>query len=275
MLVVVFVLLSATTVMAQEVAGVQFFPIVARTAGVGTSQWVTDLTVHNAMDQTIEVGLQFFPANQTNTFDLAFPTRITLSARETRLVDDVLATIFGYDTDIKGALIVAVDEGMIPGNPEDAQIAAVTRTYNAADPAGTYGQTVPSLAVEAVDATPLIATGARNDAVFRSNVGVVAVSMGQMKVHIRILGPTGSVIAEVTKTIPAFSVKQWSFQQLGVGSVDGALTVEVSIDPSSVSPDPCGEMPNAVFAYVSKVDNGTGDAEFLYLAPSGEEECGF
>ncbi len=44
---VVFCILAMVATLpavAQEVDGVQFFPVVARTTGVGTSQWVSDLT---------------------------------------------------------------------------------------------------------------------------------------------------------------------------------------------------------------------------------------
>ena len=43
--------------------------ILARTAGVGGTQWVSDLTVHNYRPYPMEVGIQFFPAAQGNDFD--------------------------------------------------------------------------------------------------------------------------------------------------------------------------------------------------------------
>jgi len=157
----VFVL--SGVVSAQEVDGVQFFPIVARTAGVGGSQWVTDLTIHNLQDESIAVGLQFFPANQANTFDMSFPDRV--------------------------------------------------------------------------------------------------------------LDADATIVAEGSRTVPRLSVKQWSLSQLGVGMEEGSLTVELWLDPGSVSPDPCDDPVNAIIGYVSKVDNGTGDAEFLYAAPSEYLDC--
>ncbi len=107
--VVVCLVLCAGVGYAQEVDGVQFFPVVARTAGVGSSQWVTDLTVNNLLGEAVTVGIQFFPANQANSFDPSFPTRFALGPRQTQVIEDVLATTFGYDSDIKGALVVSVD----------------------------------------------------------------------------------------------------------------------------------------------------------------------
>ncbi len=267
-------LILSGAVSAQEVEGVQFFPIVARTAGVGGSQWVTDLTIHNLQDESITVGLHFFPANQANTFDTTFPDRVTIGPRETRLLEDVLSGVFAHSTDVKGALLVSADQDMIPGNPEDTQIVATTRTYNKADPAGTYGQSVPSLDTAARTEAPVVATGARNDAQFRSNVGVVNLSLfGSITFRYRVLGSDGTTIAEGSRSVPKLSVKQWSLAQFGVGSVEGSLTVELWLDPQDVSPDPCDEPLNSIIGYVSKVDNGTGDAEFLYAAPTEDIDC--
>ena len=47
--------LTAPGVSAQEIAHTQFFPILARTAGVGGTQWVSDLTVHNLTDTEVVI----------------------------------------------------------------------------------------------------------------------------------------------------------------------------------------------------------------------------
>ena len=267
-------LMATVPAIAQEHVSTLVFPVVARTAGVGDSQWVTDLTVNNLLDEDVTLALQFFPENQANVFDPTFPTRMSLGPRETMLIEDVLATVFAYDTDIKGVLLVTVDPDMIAGNHEDANIAGITRTYNAADPSGTYGQSVPGLAPLAVTAAPIVATGARHDAAYRSNVGIVSISMsGQIRVHYRILGPSGEVLAEGSRTIPPVSLRQFSFGQLGVSEFDGAATVELRIDEGDVSDEPCEMGSAAIIGYVSKIDNGTGDAEFVSALLTEPDPC--
>lgn len=168
-------------------------------------------------------------------------------------------------------LVVTVDADLVSGNSQDANIAGVTRTYNAADPAGTYGQSVSSSEAYAVNMAPLVATGARFDSSFRSNLGVGSIGFfEELRFHYRVLGPNGGVLAEGSDTIPPLSVRQWSFQQLGVTSVDGGMTVEVWLDEGSISEEPCESGASAIIAYVSKVDRGTGDAEFIHaLATEG------
>lgn len=275
-LVLVAVLAAAASTAAQEIYPVQFFPVVARGAGLAGTMWVTDLTIHNPTEQPVTVGLQFFPANQDNLFNPFFPTRVTLQPGQTMLIPDVLQETFGYTGDIKGGLGVVSSGDYIPGNSADARVLSVTRTYNVGSSQGTFGQTVPSLITSLnVGWAPSFITGARNDGEFRSNLGIGSVSLiAPIRVHYRIMNPDGGAIVEGSKMIRVASMNQWSFDQLGVGTVDGPLTVELWLDPANVSPDPCAEeVPPAFMAYVSKVDNGTGDAEFLNSAPMAPFLC--
>jgi len=274
--IVIFILaiLVSVPVTAFEYGDTLVFPVVARTAGAGDSQWVSDLTINNLLGESITVGLQFYPENQANELDMDFPDRVDLGPRETIVIGDVLAEIFGYDTNVKGMLLVTANSGMIDGNNPDANIAAVTRTYNAADPAGTYGQSVPALDVFFPLSSPILATGARHDASYRSNLGVASLALFQnVTVHYRVLNPDGTVAAEGTRTVPKLSMRQWSFQQLGVSPTEGAMTVEVWLDPDDVADDPCDFGEPAILAYVSKVDSGTGDAEFIYAFWTTNNPC--
>ncbi|HOC43857.1 MAG TPA: hypothetical protein PKJ99_12650 [Thermoanaerobaculales bacterium] len=269
-------LFAALPAAGQQISDFQVFPIVARTAGVGGTQWVSDLTMFNPHDHALTVGLQFFPADQANTFNFLMPDRVTLDPRETVIFEDVLHGFFGYDTDIKGALVASSDHELIPANPENDDFTAVTRTYNIGSPLGTFGQTIPAL--ESTYNPGLgssFATGARNDDRFRSNLGIVNLSLDEeIRVHYRIRSANGTILVEGLKAIPAVSVRQWSFAQLGIGHASGPLTVELWLDPGSVTPDPCNaDFPNMFVGYVSKVDGnptGTGDGEFIYAAPAGE-----
>ncbi len=272
-------LIAAAPAVAQEIAHSQFIPVVARTSGAGGTQWLSDLTVVNLTDLELEVGLQFLPADHANIFDPSFPTRITLAAHETTLTTDVLGTLFGYETNIKGSLLLTVDSNMISSNPEGGLILATTRTYNTGSADGTFGQTVPALGliINAAGSSSFV-TGARNDADFRSNLGIVSLALfAQITVHYTVRDGQGATVAEGAKSIPPASMSQWSFPDLGVGPTDGPLTVELWLDPADVYPDPCATpFPNMFIAYVSKVDgnpNGTGDGEFIYAAPMEPYDC--
>ncbi|HSL16846.1 MAG TPA: hypothetical protein VLB51_02980 [Methylomirabilota bacterium] len=274
---VIAVCLVSVPAIAQEMLDMQVFPVVARGPGLVGTVWVTDLVVTNPMDQPVTVGMQFLPERQDNMFNPMFPDRVTLAPGETVIAEDVLQSMFGYDDAVKGALALVCDPAYLVGNPEGAVILAVTRTYNVGSDLGTFGQTVPSLVINVnVGWASSFITGARNDADFRSNLGIAGTSpTAPMTVHYRIKDSSGLPLAEDTKTIRVASMQQWSFEQLGVGEVDGPLTVELWLDPASAAQDPCTQdFPNGFFAYVSKVDNGTGDAEFLVASAMEPFYCG-
>lgn len=270
-LVMMGVSLLAMPAVAQEMLNTQVFSVVARGAGLAGTQWVTDLAVFNPTDADLVVGMQFFPGAQDNLLDPTFPERMTLAPHETRMVEDVLLNTFGYDEDIKGALILICDPDVITDNAEGATMLAVTRTYNTGGAEGTFGQTVPSLVAGGLNVgwDSSFVTGARNDDAFRSNLGIAGQSLfGTLRVFYRIMDQEGTILVEGSKRIRIASMNQWSFDSLGVGSVDGPLTVELWLDPANMDEDPCEPIfPSGFLAYVSKVDNGTGDAEFLTAAP--------
>ena len=278
----ILALFAALPVSAQEIAHTQFFPILARTAGAGGTQWVTDMTVHNHSDHDLVVGVQFLEADKANVFNPSFPDRFPIGARETIFFQDVLNEIFGFETDIKGAMVVTVDPQLVPGsnNPVGSEIIATTRTYNVGDPAGTFGQTVPATG-QVINAAPTksVVTGVINSTRFRSNLGAMNMTfIDDLRIKIRILDAAGQEVVPVKeKTLQPASVSQWSLQSLGVPKADGPLTIELWMHPDDVLADPCAaNFPTMFIAYVSKVDgnpDGTGDAEFIYSAPNDPYDC--
>jgi len=278
----ILALVAAIPVSAQEIAHTQFFPILARTAGAGGTQWVTDMTVHNHSDHDLVVGVQFLEADKANIFNPSFPDRFPIGARETILFQDVLNELFGFETDIKGAMVVTADPQLVQGsgNPVGSEIIATTRTYNIGDPAGTFGQTVPATG-QVINAAPTksVVTGVINSTRFRSNLGAMNMTfIDDLRIKIRVLNAAGQEVIPVKeKTLKPASVSQWSLQSLGVPKTDGPLTIELWMHPDDVLADPCAaNFPTMFIAYVSKVDgnpDGTGDAEFIYAAPNDPYDC--
>ena len=192
------VLAVSAPLAAQEIADTQVFPAAAHIAGAPPSMWVSDVAVTNLNDLSIVVGFQFLPENKAHTiFDLRFDDQVTLAARETRLFEDVVANLLGYTGDVKGLLIVTCSNEMLlgSGNPDDIQILATMRTYDVSSPVGTYGQTIPSSIDMILNETgaPSYITGARNDDTFRSNLGVVGISLTDIMIHYRIRRANGTV----------------------------------------------------------------------------------
>lgn len=279
------VLLFVALVVLPQAAGAQDYPntyllpVVAHTAGTGNppTYWVSDVTLYNPNDSAIVVGLAFFPFGQSNFFDGTYPVTLELDPHETRLVEDVLGTLFNVETDLKGFLLFTSANDEIPSNPEDSGFALTSRTYNTGSPQGTYGQTVSGTELYwNGSATPSLITGIRNGEHYRSNLGVVNLSLQEIRLHWRIRTADGSPLVWGTFHLRPLEGEQWSLTSLLTSaSVDPVLdpgSVELWLDPEDVTPDPCtADMVNYFVAYVSKVDgnpDGTGDAEFIWAIPA-------
>jgi hypothetical protein len=275
-------------VAAQIVNETQFFPVVAHTSGAGDppTSWRSDLTVHNVMNAELTVGVMFFRSGQLTAWDGTYTVTLTLQARETRTVEDVVATLFGINSNSKGSLLLECDDSIFPSNPQDSRMLATTRTYNIGSEVGTFGTSVP--AVQYSDAflnggqSVSVITGVRNDTNYRSNLGIVNFSFAgvPITVHYRFLDEDGTQITNGSKDLDGYDMNQWSFRSLGVPNViEGPLTVELWLDPEDIPGDPCQleEDDLVIFvAYATKVDGnptGSGDGEFIYATPLERLEC--
>jgi len=273
---------------AQMVNETQFFPVVAHTSGAGDppTSWRSDLTVHNPMDGQLEVGVMYFESGNVTEWDESYAVTLTLHARETRTVEDVVATLFGITANSKGSLLLECDDSIFPSNPDGSVMLATTRTYNVGSEVGTFGTAVPT--VQFADSflnggqSVSLITGVSNDENFRSNMGIVNFSFAEVPitVHYRFLAEDGTEIASGSKDLDAFDMNQWSFRNLGVPSViEGPLTVELWLDPDDIQGDLCeiDEDDFVIFiAYATKVDGnptGSGDGVFIYATPRERIEC--
>jgi len=211
---------------------------------------------------------------------------LTLQARETRTVEDVVATLFGITANSKGSLLLECDDSIFPSNPDGSVMLATTRTYNVGSEVGTFGTAVPT--VQFADSflnggqSVSLITGVSNDEDFRSNLGIVNFSFAEVPitVHYQFLDEDGTVIASCSKDLDPFDMNQWSFRKLGVPSViEGPLTVELWLDPEDIAVDLCeiDEDDFVIFvAYATKVDgnpSGSGDGVFIYATPRDRLEC--
>lgn len=265
---VVLVLLSLP-VAAQLAVPAHLVPVIAKNGGVGGADWMTSISISNVSDNTIDVTAAFLRENTPHIIPFVPLEAFALNAGQTMTVDDVLGTWFPGQGNSKGTLILLAE--LRDGGEEDyAQLTAATRVFNNADPAATFGQAVASNLLGVMVAPGrLVMPGARFDAAVRSNVGVVNLSVTETVFVITTFAADGVEIASVRRPVPAFSMSQWSLEQLGASNLTTPGRVEVVIDAATVTWDPCEQdlgNPDiegaAFFAYMSRIDQGTSDAEF-------------
>jgi len=218
-------------------------PVVASAPGLGGTLWRSDLVLANVGLEDLEVVLDFFDSKGSST-----PIRFTagpIGAGESIRIDDIVSSRFGEANAI-GYLLAA---------PSGPGLVLTSRTYND-DPAGTYGQNVPAVLLSDLFSINRLARlpGIRRDAAFRTNLGLVNRGAGGVTLTVRLLDASGATLATKGYSLPAQGFAQITdvVRNMGVVAEERLLRADVSIDDPSAAFD----------AYISIVDNVTGDAVF-------------
>jgi len=214
-------------------------PVAASAAGdLGTS-WLTDAWVLNAGSQpaTVELRLELQGGGAETAIVQAGPGQML------ELVDLVGGT-FGLE-EVEGAVILSSDQLLL----------AMSRTFNTA-PGGTFGQLIPAIPTAALGVVgeTLRLPGARQDELFRTNLGLVAVG-GSIEAELTLRGGDGQALS--TATVPMAAGEQLQRRAAQVFGIDAfsAATVEVTAGEGSA---PAARLA----AYLSMVDNESSDPTF-------------
>ena len=207
--------------------------------GASGSHWQSELTLHNAAPRAATLAITF---HQGKT--VLGPVEITLQARQTTSVADIVKTKFGVEAGT-GALEINVDD-------RNARSLAVTsRTFNTSS-TGEFGQDIP--AIDVLDAARAgdIATLPGPSAVElnRFNFGIYAVD--STEVTWEVVRADGSVATSKAVTYAAGEHVQYGF---GVTSLLGATPANNDTVYARVTEG------KAIF--YGSIINGTGDPTFV------------
>lgn len=242
---------SGDSVLVEEFPSTWFVPAVAHTPGAGGTAWRTDVTVVAWDLGPVTLDLDFVPYGA----GAEEHREQVLSPGQTVEWHDILVNLFGFGAE-------AVAKGTVRIGT-DAPVFITARTYNET-PSGTYGQQIPALpgatsvAALASPWTKLVASGEvgviphlKNNADFRSNIGVQNIGKNAVEVSLTLYGANGGQLGSaVTHTVGVGRYWQQNdvFAAAGAGDSDLAYgLVEI------VSPD------GSAWFYGSVVDNATGD----------------
>ena len=216
-----------------------WIPAAAHADGAQNSVWRTDVVLHNFGTSTETVTVALLPQNRDNgSTDLS--EQVTVAPGETRTIEDILDSTFGF-TGTAALVLEAADDTLI----------ITSRTYNLG-PEGSFGQSIPAMPTEAVTAGAtyrllgLSGTGGR-----RTNVGWLTLSEDAVPVMVRLYSSQGELLAERTFSRP-FGLWQNQvelFSSLGVAPVDDCWAEIRSDGP--------------VIPYASVVASGSNDPIFV------------
>ncbi len=223
----------------------------AHVAGVGGTNWRTDLEVHNYSDDTASYRVELLKhgADNSNPRSETFNLGAGRSAR----FEDILESVF----DFTGGAALRI-------TPASGRILVTSRTYNLLGegndlglPAGaTFGQYIPGLeagdAIGFGDQSRLIQLSHSSDDAsgFRSNLVLVNATAGPVDVDIEMYRADGTHLGTLDRSLAPYEYRQLNRVFAGVTSNDvddGFAVVRTSTEGG------------AFFALASVVDNSTGD----------------
>ena len=156
-------------------------PAVGRTPGAFDSYWVTDVIIQNPSDAPQRVDIRFAPSGATNVAAESARS-VTLAAREIRLIEDVLLSLFGLESGL-GAFFIEPESGIV----------MTSRTYSKSAN-GTYGFGMNAMDVYAAAASarfPLTFAGAFLGQNYRTNIVVTDAGDSGSRAAVRAAGPSG------------------------------------------------------------------------------------
>lgn len=216
--------------------------------GANLSQWQSELTVHSAAPRPITASLTF---HQGTT--VLGPVSVTLGARETVSIADVVKSKFGLSAGT-GAIVIEVDDRNL------RHLAVTSRTFNTAPDGAEFGQDVPSVKAGDAIAAGQIATiaGPSSVATTRFNFGLYAVTATTLKWEL--VRANGTVAGSAQATYAAGEHVQFNN---GVGAVFG---VEAQNNDTVYARMATG---SAIF-YGSAI-NLTGDPTFVPAVPARDD----
>lgn len=207
--------------------------------GANSSQWQSELTLHNAAPRAATLSVSY---HQGAT--VLGPVSVALQPRQTLSIADVVHEKFGVASGT-GALVINV------ADRESKSIAVTSRTFNTS-PTGEFGQDIPSIDASAALRAGDIAAiaGPSSVATNRFNFGLYVTEAAS--IEWKVIRANGTIAA--TKTI-AYTAGQHAQYNGGVETLIGAApqnndTVQALVQSG-----------RAIF--YGSVINGTGDPTFI------------
>jgi hypothetical protein len=163
-------------------------PAAATGPGANSSKWQSELTLHSAAPRPVTASLSFHNGTQ-----VLGPVAITLGARETVSIADVVKSKFGLDS-ATGAVVIDVDDRNL------RHLAVTSRTFNTAPDGSEFGQDIPAVkAGDAITAGQIAAiNGPSSAGTTRFNFGLYAVTATTLKWELVRANGTSAGSAEAT-----------------------------------------------------------------------------
>jgi len=219
-----------------------YLPGIACVTGRNGAFFSSDVSFANAADEPAALEVFFLEHDRDNS--RAPSVRLTLAPRETRQVDDALEALFGL-SETYGALAIE--------SSSSGRLVVAERIYtSSASGPGTVGQQVDPIAEDGFFARGSI-LGLRQDALFRSNIGIFNPEPFAATVAMALRRADGQTIGVAVVAVAPLGYVQRNLAVFFPDTeIPGGEALTLSIDSGELD----------VFAFAAVIDNVSQDPTF-------------
>jgi hypothetical protein len=230
-------------IVATRTSSPQFLiPAAGAQQGIGGTFFRSDVTILNyrAVDQRIR--LQWLPQDATGVGVAAIETSIAASSG---IASEDFVTNVMQKTGLGAILVTGIDAN--GAFDPAAQLVATSRIWTP-EPGttGTTSQSLPAISTNDIASGNAAVLGARRDTRYRTNVGIVNISLSPQTYRVAVFGSFGTELRQID--VPAFSMVLF-----GVTGASSTTPLQIQVQNISTGS-------TAFVAYASSIDNITGDA---------------
>jgi hypothetical protein len=219
-------------------------PAAGAQPGNGGTFFRSDVTIINYRGADQRIRLQWLPQDVSGAGGAAVET--TLAATSGIASEDFVTTVMQRSG--LGAILVTAIDSTGAFDPR-AQLVGTSRIWTPQPgSSGTMSQSLPSIPASDISSSTVAILGARRDARYRTNVGIVNLSNDVQSFQVAVFGTFGTEIRPI-------DVQPLSTVLFGV--TGSASTTPLQIQVQNVT---TVSRSSSFVAYASSVDNVTGDA---------------
>jgi len=219
-------------------------PAAGAQPGNGGTFFRTDTTIINYRSTDQRIRLQWLPQDVSGAGGAAIET--TIAASSGIASEDFVTTVM-QRSGLGAILVTAIDS--IGNFDSRAQLVGTSRIWTPQPgSSGTMSQSLPSIATTDIASTTVAILGARRDARYRTNVGIVNLSSDVQSFQVVVFGSFGTEPRQI-------DVQPLSMVLFAVSGPSSTLPLQIQVQ--NVTPV---SRSTSFVAYASSVDNVTGDA---------------
>ncbi len=227
-------------------------PAAVRAHGLLNTYFTTDAWISNGSNSALTVKVDFLRAGGFDNTTPPVTNTIALEPHETRVIPDILGTMFSVSEEYGPLRFIATGEGV-----DHLVVGSHTSTILGGGQSSTYGLSIDAREEDIYDISPIHLIGLPQNAAYRTNIGIINLGSSVAEFALTLIDSAGNLLETVDGSLPPFGTTQSRLISL----FQGALGLGSSYDGLAVTASSRNGSPLA--AYAIAVDNNTGDSTFI------------